>query len=89
MPDGTLRYKAPKGRLTPARLDAMREHKTERHGLVEAVEERAGIMEYEAGLPRAEAEVCAWASILGQEIHRGCGKRSQGESGGKSHQDGE
>jgi hypothetical protein len=49
-PDGTLPYKAPKGRLTPARLDAMREHKTERHGLVEAFEERAGIMEYEAGV---------------------------------------
>jgi hypothetical protein len=49
-PDGTLRYKAPKGRLTPARLDAMREHKTERHGLVEAFEERAGIMEYEDGV---------------------------------------
>src|SRR4030095_2433320 len=31
-PDGTLRYKAPKGVLTRARVDAMRQHKDELHG---------------------------------------------------------
>jgi hypothetical protein len=33
-PDGTLRYKAPKGVLTRARVDAMRQHKDELHGRV-------------------------------------------------------
>ena len=33
--DGTLRYRAPQGVLTPALLDAMRQHKPELHALVE------------------------------------------------------
>src|SRR5437870_1577617 len=40
-PDGTLRYKAPKGTMTPALLDALHQHTAELHGLVEAFEERA------------------------------------------------
>jgi hypothetical protein len=32
--DGTLRYHAPKGALTTALLDAMRQHKPGRHALV-------------------------------------------------------
>jgi hypothetical protein len=33
--DGTLRHRAPKGVLTPALLDVMRQHKPGRHALVE------------------------------------------------------
>jgi hypothetical protein len=58
-PDGTLRYKAPKGVLTPALLDAMRQHKQELHGLVEDWSERAAIAEYCGGLPRVEAQALA------------------------------
>src|SRR6266851_4824185 len=65
-PDGTLRYKAPKGVLTPELLDAMRQHKDALLDLVEDFEERAGIAEFEAGLPRAEAEALAWQCVLGQ-----------------------
>ena len=35
-PDETLRYKAPKGVLTPALLDGLRQVKQELHALVEA-----------------------------------------------------
>jgi len=65
-PDGTLRYKAPKGTLTPALLAALRERKQELHGLVEDFEERAAIAEYCGGLSRAEAERLAWARVCGE-----------------------
>jgi len=65
-PDGTLRYKAPKGTLTPALLAALRERKQELHGLVEDFEERAAIAEYCGGLSRAEAERLAWACVCGE-----------------------
>jgi hypothetical protein len=66
-PDGTLRYRAPKGILTPDLVDRMREYKLELHGLVEACEERAAIMEYCGGVSRAEAEPLAWLDVLGGE----------------------
>ena len=66
-PDGTLRYKAPKGTLTPALLDALREHKTALHDLVEAFEERAAIAEYCGGLSREDAEQLAWRCLHEQE----------------------
>jgi hypothetical protein len=59
-PDRTLRYKAPKGTLTPALVDGMHRQKAELHALVEEWSERAAIMEYDGGLPRAEAEGLAW-----------------------------
>jgi hypothetical protein len=62
-PDGTLYYKARKGRLTPALLEGMRQQKTELHALAEAFEERAAILEYDSGLPCDEAERLAWACI--------------------------
>jgi hypothetical protein len=65
-PDGTLRYKAPKGTLTPALLAEIRQHKDELHGLLEALEERAAIAEYCAGLSRAAAEALAWQCGLGE-----------------------
>jgi tubulysin polyketide synthase-like protein len=61
--DGTLRYRAPKGVLTPALLDGMRQHKPELHALVEEWSERAALMEYDGRLPRDEAERLAWVCI--------------------------
>lgn len=63
-PDGTLRYKAPKGTMTPALLDQVRQHKAELHGLLEAFEERAAIAEFCGGLTREEAEQLAWQCVL-------------------------
>ena len=55
-PDGTVRCRALKSVLTPALVDAMRQHKPELHALVEVFEERAAILEYDGRLPRDEAE---------------------------------
>ena len=65
-PDETLRYKAPKGVLTPTLLDAMRQHKAELHGLVEGFEERSSIAEYCGSLSRLAAEALAWQSVFGE-----------------------
>jgi hypothetical protein len=62
--DGTVRCRAPKGVLTPALVDAMRQHKAELHGLVEEWSERAAIAEYCGGLTREEAERLAWEWVL-------------------------
>jgi TubC N-terminal docking domain len=64
-PDGILRYKAPKGVLTPAVLDGMRQHKAELHALVEEWSERAAMAEYCGGLSREEAERVGWIAVLG------------------------
>jgi tubulysin polyketide synthase-like protein len=64
-PNETLRYKAPKGVLTPDLLDGMHQHKQELHALVEAFEERAAMAEYYGGLSRAAAEQVAWQCVLG------------------------
>jgi len=69
-PDGALRYLGPKGAVTPALLELMRQHKAELHLLVEAWSERAAIAEYCSGLSRAEAERLAWECIL--TPHDGC-----------------
>jgi hypothetical protein len=62
-PDGTVNGRAPKGTLTPALVDAMRQHKSELHALVEEFEERAAIAEYCGALTRAEAEWLAWECV--------------------------
>lgn len=67
-PDGTVRYKAPKGTMTPALVDAMRQQKAELHALVEEWSERAAIAEHCGHLPRGEAERLAWA-CLRSEAH--------------------
>jgi hypothetical protein len=69
-PDGTLRYKAPKGVLTLALVDAMRQHKDELHDLVEAFEERAALAQYGGELERPAAETLAWQWLL--PAHAGC-----------------
>jgi hypothetical protein len=61
--DGTLRYKAPQGTLTPKLLGALRQHKVALCGLGEAWSERAAIAEYDGRIPRAEAERLAWTCI--------------------------
>jgi len=62
-PDGMLRYKAPKGTLTPALLDALREHKEALLDMAEWYEERAGLLEYGTGQARAEVEREAWTQL--------------------------
>ena len=71
-PDGTIQCRAPKGVLTHALVEAMRQHKAELHDLVEAFEERAAIAQYCSGLPRSEAEALAWACVLTEQAHAGC-----------------
>jgi hypothetical protein len=72
LPDGSVRYRARKGVLTPALLDTIRQHKAELHALVEAWSERAAIAEYCGGLRRLEAERLAWACLLDEHGHAGC-----------------
>jgi hypothetical protein len=55
--------KAPKGLLTLALVDAMRQHKEMLPALVETFEARAASLEYDGRIPRAEAERLAWACI--------------------------
>jgi hypothetical protein len=66
--------------LTDDLQAAIREHKEAILALLELYEERAAIMEYDGGLPRADAERQAWAIVLGgatvqqverQEVDRG------------------
>ena len=56
-----LRYRAPAGALTPELRAALEELKPE---LVYEYHERAGILEYDARLPREEAEVLAAGAVL-------------------------
>jgi hypothetical protein len=62
----------PPGVLPSALREAIREHRDELLTLLEAVEERAAIAQYCAGLPRPEAEARAWACILDEQGHTGC-----------------
>ena len=63
---------APPG-LVPSDLrQAIREQREALLTLLEAFEERAGIAEYCAGLPRVEAEALAWACVLEEQEHTGC-----------------
>jgi hypothetical protein len=59
-----LRYRAPKGVMTAELLMQIRTHKETLLALLERFEERAAIMEYGAGLPRADAERQAWQVVL-------------------------
>ena|SRR2546422_6848577 len=63
-----VRVEAPAGALSAELRQAIRTHKDKLMDLLETFEERAGIMEFEAQLPRAEAEACAWAYIL-ESLH--------------------
>jgi TubC N-terminal docking domain len=67
LPDGAhLRINAPVGVLTEEMRAAMRQHKEALLSLVEAFEERAGMLEYDAGLARDDAEWLAWQELGGK-----------------------
>ena len=58
---GAPHYRDPRGALTPELLAALRRHRAEiaailREAQADAAEERAAILEFDAGLSRAEAE---------------------------------
>jgi hypothetical protein len=57
-----LRFRAPAGALTPELRAALEELKPE---LLYEYHERAGILEYDARLPRDEAEAAAALAVLG------------------------
>ena len=57
-----LRYRAPRGAMTPDLRAALVEHKPD---VLHDFNERAAIMEYDGGLPRPEAEARAAADVLG------------------------
>ncbi|HMO94406.1 MAG TPA: hypothetical protein PKD64_19645 [Pirellulaceae bacterium] len=63
--DGRLAYDAPADVLGDDLLAEMRAHRDELLGLVELIEERAAIREYDGGLSRADAERLAWVDVLG------------------------
>jgi hypothetical protein len=66
-PDGQhLHVSAPVGVLTEEMRAAMRQHKEALLTLVEAFEERAGMLEYDAGLAREDAEWLAWQELGGE-----------------------
>ena len=56
-----LKYRAPAGTMTPALRDALYELKPT---LIYEYHERAGILEYDAGQPKAEAEARATDLVL-------------------------
>lgn len=53
---GALTIDAPQDALTPDLLDRLRAHKADVLDAIERFEERAAIMEFDAGLSRHEAE---------------------------------
>lgn len=66
-----LHIDAPAGVLTEALRLAIQEHEAALIDLLDEWGERAGIFEYEAGVPRAEAEACAWAWLKTQHTVEG------------------
>jgi hypothetical protein len=53
---GRLSFEAPKGVMTDELMTGIRSHREELVGIVERIEERAAIMEHDAGIPRSDAE---------------------------------
>jgi len=63
-PDGDrLSVDITAGNVTPAIHEALHQHKEVLLTMLEWYEERAGILEYDAGLSRAEAEREAWTHL--------------------------
>jgi len=58
----------PPGVLPLELRQAIREHREELLTLLEVFEERAGIMEYYAGLERPKADALAWQCVHSQEL---------------------
>lgn len=59
-PDGGLTIDAPRDTLTPDLLEQLRFHKEALRDSVDQFEERAAIIEFDAGLSRSEAERLPW-----------------------------
>ena len=62
--NGQVVFEGPREMLTPERIEELRRHKAELLAALaapdsDAFEERAGILEFDAGLPRQEAETLA------------------------------
>lgn len=70
-PDGRLCYDAPAGVLGADLIDAMKSNRDDLLGLVELIEERAAIREYDGGLSRADADRLALADVLGSVLIAG------------------
>jgi len=63
-PDGNRLYvDITAGNVTRAMLEALCKHQDKLLDLVEWFEERAGLLEYDGGLSRAEAEHEAWQCL--------------------------
>jgi hypothetical protein len=64
MPDGEyFQGSAPAGVLTAALLDAIRRHKPALLAIHELYNERASLLEYDAGMSRDDAEREAWKYV--------------------------
>ena len=64
MPDGVhIHVDAPAGVLTDELRQALRQHKEALLDIAEWYKERAGLLEYDGGLSRAEAEREAWKYV--------------------------
>lgn len=63
LPDGHIHVDAPAGVLTDALRQAIRQHKEALLDMAEWYEERAGLLEHDGGLSRAEAEQQAWLCL--------------------------
>lgn len=61
---GRLSFEAPKGVMTDELMVGIRSHREELVGIVERIEERAAIMEHDAGIPRADAERMARMEVI-------------------------
>lgn len=59
-PPGELVIDAPEGGLSPNLLDRLRASKGDLLAALEAIEERAAIMEFDGGQCRDDAELAAW-----------------------------
>jgi hypothetical protein len=62
--DGRLICDAPEGVVSESVMARIRSHRDDLLGIVERIEERAGILEYDAGLDRREAERRALAEVI-------------------------
>ena len=61
---GRLGFDAPKGVMTDELMIGIRSHREELVAIVERIEERAAIMEHDAGIPRSDAERMARMEVI-------------------------
>jgi hypothetical protein len=61
---GRLLFDAPKGVMTDELMIGIRSHREELVAIVERIDERAAIMEHDAGIPRSDAERMARMEVI-------------------------